>query len=188
MTEDGHAATDDSEDAGRYFFAIWPGAEVRDSLFEWARSVRADAPARQVTPDNLHITLVFLGELVPPQVEAVRKVAAATRWREAILDLDRIGYWRRSGIIWAGSGRGSAELSALAEDLRDRLRRLGFRVEERRFVPHVTLYRKARHKPRWQRRPVQWRIDEFCLAESRLSTDGAHYSVVDRWSTQGDME
>jgi len=187
-TDNGNAATGASESAGRYFFAVWPEAQVQEAMFDWARSVQADAPARQVAGDNLHITLAFLGELAPPQVSAARRVGAETHWNGAALALDRIGYWKRSRIVWAGSREGCASLSALAEDLRGRLRRLGFEIEERPFVPHVTLYRKAHRKPRWRRRQVEWRIDEFCLVESHLAADGARYSVVDRWSAKGDMK
>lgn len=182
MIGKGNAPAAGGGGAGRYFFAVWPDAQVRDTVFEWARSLQADPAARQVGAGNLHITLVFLGELTAPEVEAVRQVGAGVRWSEAALVLDRIGYWRRSGIVWAGSRQGSESLSVLAEELRDRLRRLGFQVEERPFVPHVTLYRKARRKPRWSARQVQWQIDELCLVESRPSADGARYSVVDRWS------
>ena len=184
----GNAATGVTESGGRYFFAVWPEGQVRGAMFEWARSVQADAPARQVAAANLHITLAFLGELAPPQVSAARRVGAETRWNEATLAFDRIGYWRRSRIVWAGSREGSASLSALAEDLRGRLRRLGFRIEERPFVPHVTLYRKAHRMPRWPRVRLEWRIEEFCLVESRLATDGTRYSVVDRWSANDDMK
>jgi 2'-5' RNA ligase len=42
--------------------------------------------------------------------------------------------------------------------------------------------------PRWPRVRLEWRIEEFCLVESRLATDGTRYSVVDRWSANDDMK
>ncbi|MGA8262047.1 MAG: RNA 2',3'-cyclic phosphodiesterase [Arenicellales bacterium] len=172
----------------RCFFAVWPDAAVRARLAEWAGEVRTDPPARRVEAANLHITLVFLGVLDSRQLDAIRKVGNDTGWTGASLTLDRIGFWKRSRIVWAGSRDGCTALSALAEGLRDRLRRLGFGVEERPFVPHVTLYRKAHRKPRWAHRCVEWRIDDFCLVESLLTPTGAQYSVLDRWSADGDMK
>lgn len=174
--------------AARYFFAVWPDAAVRDRLGEWAESIHAGPSSRRVPAVNLHMTVVFLGTLEPAQVEAVRGMASGAPWSGASLELNRIGYWKRSRIIWAGSREGSASLSALAEDLRGRLRRRGFRVEDRPFVPHVTLYRNAHRRPRWRQRVVTWPVNEFCLVASRLSSGGARYDVVDRWSANSDVK
>lgn len=178
----------DEPGPGRYFFAVWPDAAVQAQLLDWSRAVRVDASARRVPGANLHVTLAFLANLDDAQVAAVRKAGADTRWSGAVLALDRIGYWKRSRIVWAGSRAGSAGLAALVDDLRGRLRCAGFCVEERPFVPHVTLYRRAQRKPRWEHRVVQWRMDDFCLVESRLSSAGAQYAVLDRWSANDDMK
>lgn len=185
MTANGLAGTDG---AGRSFFAVCPDESVRARLAEWSDAIHTGAPARRVPDSKLHITLVFLGALQPAQVAAVRSLAADTPWTGASLTLDRIGYWKRSRIVWAGSREGCAALSALAEALRGRLRRLGFRIEERPFVPHITLYRKAVRKPRWRQETIDWRIDEFCLVQSTLFSSGSRYEILDRWSAHGDVE
>jgi RNA 2',3'-cyclic 3'-phosphodiesterase len=175
-------------DAGRYFFAVWPDDDVRAQLSQWSDAIRTGPPARRVPDSNLHITLVFLGNLESAPLEAVRTAAAQTPWHGATLTLDRVGHWNRSRVIWVGSGSGSEALTALAEVLRGRLRRLGFLVEERPFVPHVTLYRNAGRRPRWRRKTIYWQIDDFCLVRSTLSSAGARYEVVDRWSARDDVE
>lgn len=173
---------------GRYFLAAWPDEAVRARLDAWANAIAAGPRARRIPAARLHITLVFLGPLESAQLEAVRSVAADTPWPGAVLSLDRIGYWNRSRIIWAGSRNGSAALSAVAEALRDRLRRLGFRVEERPFVPHVTLYRNAGRRPRWHKQVIEWRIDDLCLVRSSLSASGSHYEVLERWCAHDDVK
>lgn len=177
-----------SDESGRYFLAVWPDEPVRARLAEWSEAIQTGSSARPVPASRLHSTLVFLGTLGPAELQAVRSVAADISWSAASLTLDRIGYWQRSRIVWAGSRDGSAALSALAEQLRDRLRRLGFRVEDRPYLPHVTLYRNARRRPRWRRRVIEWRIEEFCLVQSRRTSDGSQYEVLERWSAHGDME
>lgn len=175
-------------EAGRYFLAVWPDDPVRARLGEWSDAIRVAPPATQIPAAKLHITLVFLGTLGTAELDAVRAVAADTPWPGASLTLDRIGYWKRSRIVWAGSSGGSEALSRLVEELRGRLRRLGFRIEDRAFVPHVTLYRKAARRPRWQSREIEWRIEDYCLVESTLSSSGARYDVVERWYPQDDVE
>lgn len=177
-----------TDESGRYFLAVWPDEPVRARLAEWSEAIQAGSSARRIPLSKLHATLVFLGTLGPAELQAVRSVAADTSWPGASLTLDRIGYWQRSRIVWAGSRDGSVALSGLADQLRDRLRRLGFRVEDRSFLPHVTLYRNARRRPRWRRRVIEWRIQEFCLVQSRRTPDGSEYEVLERWSAHGDME
>jgi RNA 2',3'-cyclic 3'-phosphodiesterase len=168
-------------DTGRYFLAAWPDDAIRDRLVRWADAIQAGTAARRVPADNLHITLVFLGTLDPPRLDAVKGVAADAPWSGALLTLDRIGYWKRARIIWAGTSEGSEALSALTATLRGRLGRLGFRVDTRPFVPHVTLYRKAARRPRWRPEVIDWRIERFCLVRSTLSASGARYEIVERW-------
>lgn len=178
----------DGDDKGRYFFAVWPDDALREALVEWRGAMRTDSSARPVPAENLHMTLVFLGSLGTPQVDAVRQVATHTPWSAASLELDRVGFWPRSRVIWAGSRRGSERLAEYSEHLRDRLRRLGFRIDSRHFVSHLTLYRKARRRPKWPQRALAWSIDELCLVRSQLSAAGAHYEIVDRWSAPGDVK
>lgn len=175
-------------DKGRYFFAVWPDDSLRAALVEWRCVMRTDPAARAVPADNLHMTVVFLGSLAPPQVDAVRRVAGHIPWSGASLQLDRVGYWPRSRVIWVGSRRGSERLAECSEQLRDRLRGLGFRIDSRHFVPHLTVYRKARRRPKWPERVLAWSIDELCLVRSHLSKAGAHYEIVDRWSARSDVE
>jgi 2'-5' RNA ligase len=178
----------EGEEPGRYFFAIWPEAQIRGRLDAWAREIETGTGARRVAADNLHMTLAFLGTLRETQVTAARKVARGMAPEPAVLTLDRIGYWQRPRIIWAGSRDGCDLLCALAENLRERLRRVGFRIDTRLFVPHVTLYRKARRRPKWTSRRIEWPVNDFCLVHSRLLPEGARYEIVERWSANSDVK
>jgi len=176
------------EPAARYFFAVWPDDQVRRALAQWSAAMGPDPRARRVAPDKLHITLAFVGELEAPGLDAVRRAADGVELAALNLSLDRIGFWKRSGIIWCGSSSGAAGLERLAADLRGRLARLGYRVDDRPFVPHVTLYRRARRRPKWPARRIDWHIDGFSLAASRLFADGPRYESVHHWCVPGDME
>ncbi len=165
----------------RMFLALWPDPEVSAALAEWAQAAAEQTGGRAVAMDNLHITVVFLGALLPAQVEAVRECAAAMARIETVLYLDRVGFWARRGLVWAGSSRPPERLAEFATTLRDRLRRLGFRIDNREFVPHVTLVRRARRRPRLQPGAVSWNIGGFALVRSVLDRSGAQYQIVDRW-------
>lgn len=74
--------------------------------------------------------------------------AVAPSPAEAALDaLGAFPSWDAPRVVWAGVGRGAAELCALEAALRPRLAAAGFPVENRPFVPHLTLGRvKDRRK------------------------------------------
>lgn len=96
-------------------------------------------------PENLHLTLAFLGE-VPAQ-----KAAAACRAMDRTgavplgLTFDQIGSFHRDGgdIWWIGLAQNPA-LLRLQQELCGNLIAEGFRLEERRFSPHITLARRVR--------------------------------------------
>lgn len=171
----------------RSFLACWPDPSITDALQRAAADARGRVGGRVIRAQNMHVTLAFLGLLTSPQLSAVQACCEPLPARFH-LSLDRIGFWKNRGIVWAGARSPDPGLGAFAEDLRDRLRRVGFRVDSRPFVPHVTLLRKAERRPRIEFRSLDWEIGEYTLVASEQTAEGAHYSVLKRWSTQGDVK
>src|SRR5262249_19643523 len=95
-------------------------------------------------PQDLHLTLAFLGAVPPERVEAAERAANEVVPRAATLVLDRPGYWKHNRIAWAGASTAPAELDALVLELRDALTRSAVAFDAKRFVSHVTLLRDAR--------------------------------------------
>lgn len=96
-------------------------------------------------PGNLHLTLAFLGEV--PAQKAAAACGAMDRTGVVPLNLtfDQIGFFRRDGgdIWWIGLAENPA-LLRLQQELCGNLIAEGFRLEERRFSPHITLARRIR--------------------------------------------
>jgi 2'-5' RNA ligase len=186
--------------ARRLFVAVAPPDPVRRRITAIAEELRrASGPAaaelRWVAPENVHVTLQFLGavpvERVQAVQEAVRAVAAAGR--PLGLEVKGAGGFpsaRRPRVIWLGLAGDVAALAGLAAGLGGRLAPLGFPPEERAFSPHLTLARArdARGIPglagalaqAGAAEPVAWRVPELVLEESHLSPRGARYEVIDR--------
>ena len=109
--------------------------------------LRADVDAvRWARPETLHITLHFFGTIDDSAVE--RALAAAAPALESArpfeLSIDELGAFPERGtprVLWLGSSADNTLLLALAADLRSRLRRAGFAVEERPFRAHATVGR-----------------------------------------------
>lgn len=171
----------------RSFLACWPGQVISKRLAQCARQMRDQVGGRVTRRENLHVTLAFLGGLTAAQLTAVAACCPPPP-RRFTLDLDRTGYWKKRGIVWIGAKSPDPDFKDFVEDLRHRLRRLGCRIESRPFVPHITILRQARRRPRFKLDSQTWIIDEYTLVASELASEGARYSVSKRWSTNGDVK
>jgi 2'-5' RNA ligase len=167
--------------AERYFFALWPGDEQRLALTQ----MRGELPpyhGREAHPEDLHVTLVFLGQLDEERRRCVEAAAERVRGTAFSLTLDRIGSFPRARILWCGAGQTPQRLLELVGGLQGELRECGFRPERRAFVAHVTLARKSRPLPASALdHRIDWPVDSFVLAVGR---DGGppRYRVLRRWA------
>jgi len=167
----------------RLFLALWPDVQVRDGLFDAARACHAQCRGRLVPAANLHATLAFLGEVDASCLPAL--VALVEQWRPAAFDLtlDRLGYFRRSRIVYAGAGDTPPALMRLAADCSSSLANAGFRTEDRPYTVHVTLLREARVAP-IENAPalaLMWHVRHIVLAESVRGRDGPVYRPLRRF-------
>ncbi len=178
----GSTVTGEAPAAQRMFVALWPDDEVRGRLAELLERCADQVGGRPVPRDNLHLTLAFLGDLIPPQITAVTGCLDALPSLCAELRLDRVGYWPKTGLVWVGSSVVDPSLAALVSELKRCLARLGFKPDTREFKPHVTLLRRAPRRVRVQSPNIHWPVSEVTLVRSTLGTRGSVYRVVGRWA------
>lgn len=164
----------------RLFFALWPDPEVRrgfEAVFEGLPPHRGRAPHLE----DLHITLVFLGEVEGDARVCAEAAAGEIRGRPFDLLFDHVGYWPRPQILWSGPSVVPEALLELVMALGERLRRCGFRPEKRPYAPHITLARRARKVGGYSlEQPIFWPAREFVLALSDPNLT-PRYQVVGRW-------
>jgi 2'-5' RNA ligase len=147
-------------------------------------------------PQNIHMTLKFLGDTDEAMVPMLRDVLSNLVGPLFPFEVESrgIGCFPRPDnprIIWAGFDDDGAEvLSLLQQALERDLDELGIPKDQRAFKPHVTLGRvKSRQKPSLDHlfqglRGTSWGnsyIKDFILFESRLDHTGATYHVLDRF-------
>jgi 2'-5' RNA ligase len=137
--------------AGRLFIAVNCTGTVRSRLLAVQAALRAQAVRGAFPPpENLHLTLIFLGETPESHVPAIRSRMAALRRGPFTLILSRIGCFTRSRkeLWWAGAGSGDpglAELTGLRQRLAAGLAEAGIAFDDRPFNAHITLGREIRH-------------------------------------------
>jgi len=167
------------------FFALWPDARVRAGLAE-VQNGQSEYDGRMHHPQDLHMTLVFLGRVRSEQFACVREVAASIATEQFRLELNQIDYWKRPRILWCGPDLTPEPLRKLVHDLEQGLVHCGFEPEQRTYKPHVTLVRKARHslaQPLIE--PIVWQPREFVLAGSHSGPKPPRYRLLDRWEFRG---
>ncbi len=98
---------------------------------------------KPVDPESLHITLLFIGEVEPPVLEAVKEKLAGVPVRPMRLVVRGVGYFpggSRVNVVWLGVEDVDSTLTELQKEVVSRLSALGFRPDKE-FRPHVTILR-----------------------------------------------
>lgn len=177
----------------RTFVAVGLPEAARRGLSAMMRNVGSAARGiRWTRPENLHFTLAFLGELERGGVDAVREASqeAALACKPFDLRFGGLGAFPPTGrprVIWIGLSQGADELTRLQSGLAQALVQRGFALEERAFVPHLTLGRVAddahladpaallgQTAPQMEAIAV----DRIRVMRSQLTPAGAVYSVL----------
>lgn len=165
----------------RLFFALWPGGKQRQMLEEYFALLRG-CGGRRVVPENLHITLAFLGSVDAPTRDCLEQAAAAIELPPFTLQLDQLGFWRRPRVIWLGSEQTPTELAGLAIELKKAMLGCGLEPDSRPFHTHLTLMRKAHRPPRENKVPeLRWPVKSFALVASETRPEGASYQILKSW-------
>jgi RNA 2',3'-cyclic 3'-phosphodiesterase len=176
----------------RLFAAIEIPNKIRSTLALMLRELRGVAPdAKWVRPENLHVTLKFLGEVDPARLGRIQASLKVIRSSGPLtLDFRGLGFFpneKRPRVLWAGIDS-STNLRPLAEDIDRSLHEIGFPLEEKPFTPHLTLARfnppglppnlAAAIKPHSSQNFGSLGARQFHLIESKLKPGGAEYTTV----------
>jgi len=177
----------------RLFVALEISSTVRENLAELLKSLRSMSPQiRWARPENLHVTLKFIGEAPETKLAAIRGALAAVRSEQPVtLDFRRLGFFpneKHPRVFWAGIDA-SPNLKTLAADIEAAAEKLGIPAEKRPFSPHLTLARlEPPRLPEKLRLPIQenavrdfgsLRTNRFHLIESKLKPSGAEYTTLE---------
>ena len=169
----------------RCFLALAIPESLRDQLASLQKGL---AGTSWVAPDSFHITLSFLGDRPPHEVESIFDELAQISLPSfdlQIKGLGRFGSNRRTCVLWADIEPNPC-LEALHQAITSRLNRLELEFEQKKFVPHITLSRHVgvgidelavfmENNSRFQCQPIE--INDFYLMSSHRTSKGASYQI-----------
>lgn len=164
----------------RLFFALLPPPGLQAELGRLAAWCQRRCGGFAVASENIHLTLLFLGDVAPGQVEAVRRGAAGVRCASFGMSLDRIEYWPGPRLLCAVPSQPLPAATVLAAALREAVRDTVV-VPSRPFVAHVTLLRRLRRLGEVSMLPLAWPVSEFCLLRAQQLGRDVRYSSIGAW-------
>ena len=144
----------------RWFVAIQISEEMKKALVRCMHDLKKQGVEGNFVPaQNLHMTLVFIGEYDNPgKVKDVIKKVPFPEFRLSLSDKGNFG-----NILWAGV-KGNQKLKNYVKDLRAALSAEAIPCDKEKFVPHITLVRKISSP-----KPYEIRIPKADMMVKRAS-------------------
>jgi 2'-5' RNA ligase len=102
------------------------------------------ADLKLVKPQNIHVTVRFLGDVSLPMVDAIYEEMKQLSFTPFEINLRGLGAFPRLSrprVVWAGIKKGADELVNVFKQVEPRLRGLGFKPDTKGFSPHLTIAR-----------------------------------------------
>jgi 2'-5' RNA ligase len=189
----------ETSESWRLFIAIELPPEIRQTIKQHITRLRSECPdvrASWTRADNLHLTLKFFGDVAVNRVDTLsqalmRAVASTT---EFDLVFEGCGVFPPRGkpnVLWIGiSPEAAPACMRLYQAIEDECANVGFKRDERKFHPHLTIAR-LRH-PAGARdlanlhqatgfEPIALNVTSASLIRSELSGAGSRYTIVGRY-------
>ncbi|MES2536542.1 MAG: RNA 2',3'-cyclic phosphodiesterase [Pseudomonadota bacterium] len=159
----------------RLFYGLWPDELTRAAL----AGLQTRVKGRKTHHDNLHLTLAFLGEQPATMLPELKQILAGLPRPDMTLVLDRVGYFTRPRIAWAGMSVVPEELAGLHQALMAALAEHNIvAASHDSFKPHVTLAREAKEPDDFPFDTIHWQARQTALIQSTTGPDGLRYRVL----------
>lgn len=156
-----------------FFFAIKPNANTKAQIIK--RSGELTITGRPVKPQNIHLTLVFLGPLPVNQMQHIIEQAKTIHWQSFQFELTTFGCFKKSRVAWLGVSEVPTALLELQQQLANKAKDCEIQYSDKQYLPHVTLSRKAKPISLQAISPIRWPVSEYVLFESKNTSEGIHY-------------
>jgi len=167
-------------DFSRLFFALWPDDEIRQSVLRLSKSIGIDA-GKPVPPQNLHVTLAFLGNVDAATGLLIQQRVAGIAVEPFALIFDQLNHWNKSAVLCLTCRQPAHQVMTLATTLASIAADCGIQTDKRPYQPHITLARDCAVFAAYDCEPITWRAESFCLVESCREQYRICYKLIRQW-------
>ncbi|MDI6781253.1 MAG: RNA 2',3'-cyclic phosphodiesterase [bacterium] len=183
------------EESVRTFIALLINDELKNRLKQIQEKLRlANADVKWIAPEEMHLTLKFLGNTGISQIDDIFKAVSevAGNFPPILISLSSVGAFpcvNCPQIIWVGIDEGKEIICEINHCLENKLAMLGFKKEKKRFNPHLTVGRVKGLKGFTEltkrivsvETPVErMLVSDIHIMKSQLTPQGAIHSVLER--------
>jgi 2'-5' RNA ligase len=177
-------------DSMRTFVCVSPDDASSAALSRYAERLRVFQGYKWVAPENMHVTLLFLGESEPSQVQRVdsnlERLGNLRPFRVTVSDVGAFPDLTRPRTIWLGVREGARDMEKLAAKVVQAAKGAGYPAAAQKFKAHLTL---ARARGDGQMPPelrkilddapkLSWTCASFTLMKSVLTPKGPIYAKI----------
>jgi RNA 2',3'-cyclic 3'-phosphodiesterase len=193
-----------TEDVIRAFVAVEINDEVRESLGRLQDNLKkAGAKVGWVSPQNVHLTLVFLGDVFRAKIDplGVALDGVAEDFKPFSYEAAETGFFgsaKSPRVIWVGVRDSSGMLADMQKRVVDAVHGQGLRTEERSFKPHLTLGRMRSRQRADELTSIlasakntscgAVEVQRLLLMQSHLEHQGVRYSILHASALKGAQE
>ncbi len=182
----------------RLFIAVPVPENIKTGIRGFQSSLDSRVPEEKVSwvpPENIHLTLVFLGNTPETAIERISQAAreAAQEEEPFHMEVGSGGAFpspKNPRILWVGIN-GAEPLCRIKERLDEKLlERAGIKPEKRKYTPHLTIARVRRRYPRMKTAKLlidenpgfgSFKAESLELIESILQPSGVRYRVLEKF-------
>lgn len=183
----------------RLFVAVLLPDEIKQELSKWSSFLQQQPQftfRKWVHPEDLHITLQFLGDIpsarIPHIIECLQaSVTTRSPFQICIKSLGTFGRPNYPSVLWGSIDGQIDQLRSLQQQVVSKLTPLGFAPEERPYSPHLTLARKYNrdepfdpsalshyHAPfSAEEQPLQWQSSSIVLYATHMHRQPMYEAV-----------
>ncbi len=180
----------------RLFIAAPLSEKTKDEINSWQQNIadKTSGKIKFVKPENLHITIKFLGETEDETKEKVISILNSLEDRNSFKsDIQTVSAFpgmKRPKVLVAKLIKNKEVLQEINSKLEDQLFELGFKKEDRYFIPHITLARTKDNKgfesladwftskKRTKFNTISFETNKISLFQSILKSDGPIYKEI----------
>jgi RNA 2',3'-cyclic 3'-phosphodiesterase len=174
----------------RLFIAITLSESIKTELQKAQHSFRLNKQRGNFTSfNNLHLTLVFIGESSLKECEAIEATLEEITSEPFELTLGELGCFnRKDGEIWWVGIKPNESLMKLQKQIRSQFRKNNIPFEDIKYVPHITLVRNYRaiHQDEPLRLSLieahHFKVTSFSLMKSERIHEELQYTEVSRFT------
>jgi len=145
-----------------------------------------------VNPGSIHLTLKFLGHTPKDITDDINKVISkvVSKHSNIVLNINGTGCFpipEKPRVLWLGVDGEVKLLQALVKEINVELEKMGFPIDEKEFIPHIT-FARVKYPPKdvpdindfinTNYNPIKFNVNRVRFMSSELFPNGPIYSIL----------